>query len=424
MANKVLKVSAPVAAATAHGVRMAANLLIVKMIAIWVGPAGMGLLGQFMSLSSLVSVFAGGGIGNGITKYVAEYRSQPRRLIRFLGSAVTYGLLFSILILVASLLFAKPASQLLFGDFRYAWLMPFLGIAHALCFIGVAVIAIANGLRRPDIFAGITIVGYIGSLPFAYLLIRNFGIEGSALALMIVLACTAFPACWFIYRSRLRRHIRLRIDRADTSRLAKYSVMMIASATLFPATEIFIRTNIIGSLGLDSAGIWQAMTRLSGAYLGFFTVYLATSYMPRLSALKHRPAIIQTVLSQLKIVGLTFVCAAIAIYLMRELVIRLLFSSEFAAMSQLFGWQLMGDLFRVSAYVIGFLGVAKAATRIYIAAEILQVSIYASLSYFVLNNGGNLINLVQAYALTYLLYFLLTVAALFVYSRQQYDIRR
>ncbi|MDP3928878.1 MAG: oligosaccharide flippase family protein, partial [Bacteroidota bacterium] len=73
------------AAPLAHGLRMVANLVILKLIAITLGPIGMGTLGNFMSLTTMISVFAGAGITTGITKYVAEYKSSPKRLIRFLG---------------------------------------------------------------------------------------------------------------------------------------------------------------------------------------------------------------------------------------------------------------------------------------------------------------------------------------------------
>ena len=411
--------SAPLAAATAHGLRMIANLVIVKMIAVLIGPAGMGVLGHFMSLSTMVSVFAGGGIGNGITKYVAEYRTDPRRMLRFIGASAVYGLIFSALVFIASVAAAQPVSRALFGDTRYAWLLPCLGGAHLLCFIGTAVISIVNGQQRADLFAIITITGYLGSLPIAYLLIAYFGLEGAALALLFVISCTGLPALWLVARSRLTRLIRLTIDAADAMRLARFTLMLLASATLFPLAEILIRNRIIDALGQEAAGLWQAMARLSGAYLGFFTVFLATNYMPRLSALDDRRSIVQEVSRNLLIVGLVFAGFASVLYPLRELVIRLLFSAAFDGMSPLFGWQLLGDLFRLGSYVIGFLGVAKAAVKLYIAAEFVQAGLYAALSSLALAHGGDLLQVLQAYALTYFLYLCMTIVGLFIYGRDR-----
>jgi O-antigen/teichoic acid export membrane protein len=410
--------SAPLAAATAHGLRMTVNLVIVKMIAVFIGPAGMGVLGHFMSLSTMVSVFAGGGIGNGITKYVAEYRSDPRQMLRFIGAATVYGLCFSALVFIASLAAAQAVSRALFGDTRYAWLLPCLGAAHLLCFIGTAVISIVNGQQRSDLFAAITISGYLGSLPIAYLLIANFGMEGAALALLLAISCTGIPALWLVVRSRLTRLVCFSIDIADAKRLARFTFMLLASATLFPLAEILIRTRIIDALGHEAAGLWQAMARLSGAYLGFFTIFLSTNYMPRLSILDDRSAIVREVRRNLLIIGVAFAGFACILYLVRESVIRLLFSAAFDGMSTLFGWQLLGDFFRVSSYVIGFLGVAKAAVKLYVAAEFVQSGLYAALSSAVLAQGGGLPQVVQAYALTYFVYLCLAVVSLVLYRRR------
>jgi PST family polysaccharide transporter/antigen flippase len=398
---------------------MLVNLVIVKMIAVFLGPAAMGALGHFMSLSTMVSVFAGGGIGNGITKYVAEYRGKPRRMLKFIGASICYGLCFSALLMVVSVTAARPLAQTLFGDIKLSWLLPCLGVAHLFCFIGTAVISIVNGQLRPHLFAAITITGYVGSLPIVYLLITHFGMEGAALALLLSISCTGLSALWLVARSRLTRLIRFAISCTDAMNLARYSMMLLASATLFPLAEIIIRARITDSLGLEAAGLWQAMSRLSGAYLGFFTVFLATNYMPRLSAMSDRNSIVSLIRRYLVVIGVVFFVFGCVLYIMREFVIRLLFSEAFGGMSELFGFQLIGDFFRISAYVIGFLGVAKAALKLYIAAEFVQSGLYTALSSVVLATGGGLPEVQHAYALTYFIYFFVCVTAIIIYSRRR-----
>jgi O-antigen/teichoic acid export membrane protein len=416
--NNLLMLHPSIYAATAHGLRMCVNLLILKMIAMFAGPTGMAILGHFMSLTTMVSVFAGGGIGNGITKYVAEYRGNPRRMINFISASTVYGFCISCLILLLCIIFASSASILLFGNTQYAWLFPCLGIAHLFCFIGTGIIAIINGLQRSDLFAAITIISYLGCLPITYFLISNLGLEGAAISLLLVSACTGVSALFLIAKSRLTRMIRFQISYADARRLLEFTLMLLASATLFPLAEILIRALIMQSLGNHAAGIWQAMARLSGAYLGFFTVYLATNYMPKLSTLIDRIAIFDLVIHHLVIIFFLFTIFACSVYSLREYIIVILFTSAFNEISEFLSWQLLGDLFRVSSYVIGFLGVAKAAVRIYIASEFIQSSLYSILSTIVLLNGGGLREVVQVYALTYFIYFSVTVIFLYIYRQR------
>ena len=73
--------------------KIAVGFILIKLIAVYLGAGGMGLLGNFMSLVAMLSLMAGGGISNGVIKYVAEYKKQPRRLAEFIGSAKLYSLL-------------------------------------------------------------------------------------------------------------------------------------------------------------------------------------------------------------------------------------------------------------------------------------------------------------------------------------------
>jgi len=396
---------------------MLANLVILKLIAIFVGPAGLGVLGNLMSLTTMASVFAGGGIGNGIAKYVAQYQGQPIRRIRFIGSAMTYGTVVSLVILTVTLLAAKPIATHILAMPDQTWLVPLLGVAQFLCFIGTGSIAVANGEHRTDLFATISISAYLLVIPISCFLIYFFGMSGAAIALLLTISCTAFPSFYYMVRSRSRKALHFRAARGDLKKLGRFSLMILASALFFPSAEIFIRNQIAGHLGYESAGIWQALNRLSGAYLGFFTIFLSAHYMPRLSSMLSRRDITDEIQKYLAGIGVTFLFFALVLYLCRDLVIELLFSSSFSAMRDLLPLQMLGDLFRVMSYVIGFLGVAKAALGLYVAAELLQTGLYTLLSWLALRGGGDLYTVVQGYVWTYTLYFGVTLVSLRIYSR-------
>jgi len=55
---------------------MATGLVSNKIIAIYLGPGGLALLGQFSNFIAIATTISSGGITAGITKYVAEYRDS------------------------------------------------------------------------------------------------------------------------------------------------------------------------------------------------------------------------------------------------------------------------------------------------------------------------------------------------------------
>lgn len=409
---------APVYAGLAHAARLLSTLVIIKLIAVYVGPEGLARLGFFMSLASIVAVFAGGGIANGVIKFVAEYRGSPVRVVRFLGCAVLYGGVFSLAVLGLSLIFVRPLAGMVFGEPGFWWMMPIFGLAQLLAFIGVMTVSTANGLGRQDIFAGITLSAYLGAIAMAYPLISRLGMEGGALALAMVTASVGCVSLVVIARSGILRVLRPRYRRETFAKFFRFSLMMVSAAAFFPITEILIRAQIIAELGLEVAGFWQGLIRLSGAYIGFFSVFLATTFMPRLSGTEDMYGCRRLVLQQLPLVGGAFAVCAVGIYLLREQVVLFVFSTVFLPLADVILWQLLGDLFRVCSYVIGFLLVAKTAARLYICAEFLQFGMYLAVSLLIIAQGGQLAEIAQGYALSYGIYLAVMLVLLFGFTRR------
>lgn len=80
-------------------------------------------------------------------------------------------------------------------------------------------------------------------------------------------------------------------------------------------------------------------------------------------------------------------------------------------MSGLFAWQLAGDVFKVVAYIFGYLIVASAALRFYFLAELSQ---FALLTGFSCALGAT-----QAYMATYIIYSALCYGLLLLYLRKK-----
>lgn len=408
-----------VAAGAAHGVRMAAGLVVIKLISVITGPAGLGALGNLMSVVTMITVFAGGGIMNGVTKYVAEYRRAPERLDGFLRSAVAFSAIFSLLLLLVTTAAAAPIANWLFTDAGLAWAVPLIGVAQAFGAIGAFVVAVANGQYRSDLFAFVTISAHLLAIPCAAALIALGGFPGAVLAVLSIPAWTAVPALWLIARGTLRLSIhRPALDRGDARRLLTFGAMTLVSAASFPLAEIAIRSSLIAREGVAEAGLWQALIRLSGAIMGFVTVYLGTSYMPRLSACPERRRLVAMVLRQLLIVAISFAALALVLYLLRAQLIALLFSQDFMPLADVIHWQLLGDTARVCAYVIGFLAIAKASLRFHVIAEICQFGLWAGISLLVIERSGGTRELAQAYAVTYAIYLAAALLALALFSRR------
>lgn len=395
------------ATSTAHGLRMIANLFVIKMVAVELGPHGLGAIGNLISVLSVVMVFAGGGISNGITKYAAEYQSRPRSTVKLIESALALGLSVCGVVMLGCVIWAKQIAMALFSSAELWWLSIALGVSHLLAYIGSSTIALANGHHRSDVFAGISIVAYLISIAAAWAFVSLFGFVGAPMSLMFLAGSTGIPAIFLIVSAPIKRLIRFRFHAKETYGLLRFSAMTLTSALSFPTAEIILRTSIARNLDLTQAGLWQASIRFSGAILGFYTVYLATTFMPRVSMQTNSRKTTQMVNLALMHIGSVFVIVAFGIYLFRYPIISLLYSSDFTRLADVLQWQLLGDTLRTCSYLIGFVVVARARLALHIGAELLQYSIFVTFGLIALYFDASLEAVLKAYALSYAIYLII-----------------
>lgn len=395
---------ASVATAVAQAFRMLGGLIIIKIIAIYLGPEGFGRLGHFMSMIAILGVLAGGGILNGIVKYVAEYKGAPDRLHPFLSNALAYTLIFSTLLFIAITLSANQLSLILFGGDEFTQLIIFLGLIQYFYGLVSFCNGTINGLRETTKFAKIIIFGTLIGLPTSYFLIITYGFSGAVLGLAAVNACLLLPAMYELQKLEFFKKIKFSINKQDTIRLSKFSAMQMFSLATLPLAEMYIRSLIIHNAGWHEAGLWQGLMRLSSVYVGFFTTFLAAYYMPTLSEILDKNQIFKYVAKYVVTIGSIFILIAVMVYTFREFVFSVIFSKEFIIPAEYVRYQLTGDLFKIMSYVIGFLIVAKAKTKLYIMAELAQTAFYLGVATWLIKVGG-VSKVFPAYAISNFMYF-------------------
>ena len=396
----------------AHLSRIVMGLVLIKIIAFYLGAEGMGQIGQFMSMATMVYMVAGGGITNAVIKYVAEYASSPKQLLRFLSTATTYSVVFSCALLCVGVIFSKVIAVAVFKNSGMYWIIIALAFAQLLFAFVNLVVGVSNGLMQTEVYSKIQIIGSALALPIIWVLIVQFGLAGAALSVLVVYAITCVPAFYFYVNSRFVGKVKLRkLKMFEFKRISAFTVMMLTSALTFPVVEMMIRHVLIESSGYAAAGIWQGAVKLSSAYLGFFTVFLAYYFMPTISRLDNKREIGRITIKLLISMMLLFSIGASVFYVGRNFLIPLILADSFDALGDVIVYQLLGDLFRVSSYVIGFIAVAKAATKIYIAAELLQNGLFLLFAMLMLHLYGDIRAVMISYAATYIIYFI--VSAIF-----------
>ncbi|MGO4703045.1 O-antigen translocase [Dyella sp. 2RAB6] len=399
--------------------RLLAGLVVVKLVAWAAGPDGVGKLGQFMSLMSLLAVLAGGGISAAIVKYVAEYRDDPERLARLLRAALGYALCAAILMGLAALLFSRQLALWLLDDVRYEGLLRVLAFAQ----VGIAVsnylLAVINGFMDVRRLVFIQVVGSGLSILLAAWLSWQQGLYGALLALVLgqlLWLAIGLPAWW---RSPDFRPGMLRAgyDRDMIVRLATFSLMTLSSALCAPLVNIAVRDHLAAQFGWEQVGYWQAVTRVSDAYLLFLTTAINVYYLPRLAAVREREELKRELGQAWRQLLPAAATLALLVYVAREWVTRALFTADFAAANALYGPQLIGDVIKIASFVLSYLMLAKAMTGLFVLSEFVFAAGYLGLV-FVFTRWYGLPGAVYAFAVNYLFYLVFNMLVARRYLRR------
>lgn len=390
--------------------RLVASLVLIKLVASFAGPEGVGKLGQFISLMSVMAVLAGGGISSGIVKYVAEYRNDAQRLARLLSSALGYLLCASCLMGVALLLLSRSIAGWLLDDTRYASLIQILAIAQLAIALCNYMLAMINGFMDVRRLAFIQVLGSVLSIVMALWLSYWLHLYGAMLALIAGQALclfVAFPA-WLRSPYFQLSLIVPRFDREMTLRLAAFSAMTLTSAMLAPVVNIAVRDHLAVQFGWQQVGYWQAVSKVSDAYLLFLTTAINIYYLPKLAQTHERADLLLELRKAYRYLLPAVVVLAVLIYALRDWLTALLFSADFASADSLYAPQLAGDVIKIASFVLSYLMLAKAMTRLFIISECIFSAIYLVLVYLFTARYG-LIGAMYAFAFNYILYLAFNV---------------
>lgn len=397
--------------AIAVAIKMLTMLGINKILAIYVGPAGYAAIGNFQNAVQMITTLGSGAINTGVTKYTAEYHADEAEQRKVWQTAGTIALVGSVVTGLLVAVFNRELADWFLSDEQYGSVFIWFGLTLVFFVFNTLLLAILNGKKEIKRYVFINIVGSIFSLIVSALMIVQFGLYGALLTLAInqsLVFCVTVALCYRTTWFKLKYLIG-RVDKKTAINLAKFTAMAVTSAVTIPVSHIMVRNLLGENLGWDAAGYWEAMWRLSAAYLMFVTTTLGVYYLPRLAELQDPEDIKKEIIQGYKIILPVAAACGLVIYLLRDFIINLLFSKEFLPMRELFGWQMVGDTLKIGSWILAYVMLGKTLVGIYIMTELFFAFSFYLFSWFFLD-VTNFKAPVVAYVVNYLIYWIFMYA--------------
>ena len=390
----------------AVAVKVVSALVLNKVLAVYVGPAGYAVIGQFQNAVSIIVSLAGGVVATGVTKATAQHVDDEAKQHAVWQTAIRFSLCAS-LIAGVSLLFV--------GEWLSVWLLRSMEMSSVFVWLALTLpamaannllMAIVNGKKEINIYIALSIIGSLISMLLTGLLTYIFGLYGALVAFTINPAVTLLSTAAMIGKRDWfkARFLWGKMNRTALPELAGFGLMGLTSALTVPATYMLIRNHLTTNLGLAEAGYWQASWKISEIYLMLITTTLSVYYLPRLAEIRTTDELKAEIFKVYRFVMPIVVAGAVIIYAFRDFIIHTLFTSEFSPIRDLLSWQLTGDVIKIGAFVLAYIMLGRAMVKVYVITEIAFSASFYLLTWLLVSKWG-LEGVAIAYAVNYSLYW-------------------
>lgn len=391
-----------------------------KFVAVLLGPAGVGIMGLYQSGLQLVQQISSMGLAQSAVRDVSEANGSNdlhriantvtvvRKLVWFTG------LLGLIIVACCSPLLSKFS----FGNYDYTIPFIILSVTLLLDQLSAGQKVVLQGMRRLKELAkctafGVTF-GLITSVPLYYWL----GVDGIVPTLILNSVCSLILSWLYSIKIKIEK---VQVTPKQTIEQGKQMLVMGVSMSLsgiFTTIVAYVlRSFIQGNGGVEEVGLYQAGFVIMTTYVGMVMNAIATDYYPRLAAINKDNEKCREAVSQQGEIGTMILAPMLTFCLVfMPLVLKILYSDSFLAANEYILWACLGMMLRLAAWVISFLYVAKAESRLFVILELTTNLIYLIFSiwgYKLLGLSG----LGIAFALNYLVYFFIV----YLIARKRYN---
>ncbi len=344
-----------------------------KLVAMLLGPSGVGLVGLYVSVTSLVSTISGLGIATSSVRDLAQAQSSgdanqlaiATKVLRracwftgFLGWAATVAL-------------AYPLSRWTFGSGERATALALLGITILLTALTSSEKSLLQGTRRIGHLACANVISAMASTLIAAGLYYWLG-ESGIIPVLITTAAASLGILWWFTRQIALLPIRMTLQ--DTWRrsksLLRLGLAFMWAGLLSAAVSLVIPALIVRNLGLEASGIYQAAWGISGVFAGFILTAMGTDFYPRLAAVANDDKHVNRLVNEQTEIGVLLALPGLLATLsFSPFLISIFYSTRFAAGAELLPWFVLGVFGQVISWPMGYSLIAKGASRWYLLTE-------------------------------------------------------
>lgn len=355
-----------------QGLNILVGIVRNKLVAMILGPDGMGLVSLFNSTIKLVSDSTNLGLSMSAVRNMSE--SFDSGSAERVASAVRLIRSWSLITGLAGMLLCIVLSPLL-SDWTFAWgdhTLHFVFLAPVIALLAIASgeTAILKGARRLRGLAVISLYNVVLAFATSVPLYYFFGQAGIVPSLVLAGVAQCLTTIYHSFRLYPPRFSISRGAVRQGKGMVRLGIAFVVAGILGSGAEFILRSYLNHTGELYTVGLYNAGYVMTMTYAGMVFSAMETDYFPRLSALPSLGAKFNEVVNHQIEVSLLLVSPLLAFFMVvQPILLPLLYSGKFIPVLGMMKIAVLAMYFRALTLPIEYISLARSDSRGYLFLE-------------------------------------------------------
>ena len=401
---------------------MALDVGKVKVLALYLGPAGVGAISILNHYHVMISSIVALGLGPGIVKFVAQCRSSgdDGGIQDVVSTCFMAVFCLSLAAVGLSVIFGSQISLQLLEDPGHYLFILIIAVSFPIGAYPVVTASLLQGYKKIKSLARINVLRSIIALSIIVPLVCVYRLKGAVFSVVIVAATHLVLNCFYLRKENIPYSVFKwgHINPGLFIKIFPYGLSSLCVGSAYYLSHLVMKMIIVNALGLEMNGVYQPVWALSMTYLTLVLSSISAYSFPRLCEIKTNPMLVEELNGILRVALMLIVPAMFILLLARRPIILVLYSSDFLSAADILPVQILGDFFKVMWWSIGMFLLPHGYLIAFIALNLLQDIMLIALSYLLVN-PYQLYGIAAAFSSSYLI----ALVALLVFARMKLQFR-
>lgn len=344
--------------------RIVMRLITNKVAAVFIGTAGIGLIGLIENVLNLIKGITDLGIPSSSVREVAvistedEETENEKRLLQILYK---WSWISGIIGVLITLLFSKQISISVFENDTFRIEIIFLSLYFLFSSVASIRLSVLRGKQKVTTIVlhqlVLVVISTCLAIPFYY----YFGIRG-IIPVFVATSFVDFLLSLFFTRNLKVSNAKLTVSEFSKELLPVFKLGMLLSVNIVFGQICFyiIRLFLKESDSIDVLGIYQVSNTFLVSYLGLIFASMANDYYPRLCNYeKNEVQFNKLINDQTELALLLVVPSILILYLVVPYIIPILYTAEFLSVLKILHIGLFSVVLRAIVWPIGYISLVK-----------------------------------------------------------------